>query len=72
MSKILVIARREYLATVVTRGFVLSLVMVPILVVGLGTPTAVQSTRSRRNASTKCIVEPATATDSRRGNDFWR
>lgn len=31
MSKVFVVAKREYLATVVTKGFVISLVMVPIL-----------------------------------------
>jgi len=31
MSKVLVVAKREYLATVATKGFVISLLMVPIL-----------------------------------------
>lgn len=35
MSKTLVIARREYLATVVTKGFIISLVLMPVLM-GVG------------------------------------
>jgi ABC-2 type transport system permease protein len=34
MRKLLVVARREYLATVATKGFILSLVLIPVLMIG--------------------------------------
>lgn len=54
MSKILVVARRDYLATVVTKGFILSILMAPLLtVVGILVPKAM---KERADASERTIV----------------
>jgi ABC-2 type transport system permease protein len=54
MYKILVIARREYLATVATKGFILSLVILPVLIgLGIVVPKFV---KDRSDAGEKTIV----------------